>query len=189
MLWRLVKQVYALWQVRQDPVAYATSLGVSIGEGSAIFSNELSIFGGHPFLVTLGKRCFITEGVRFVTHDGGVLLFRRDMPDLDLVAPIVLGDDVYVGMRSIILPGTRVGNRCVIGAGSVVRGDVPGESVVAGVPARVIKPLSEYQAGLLAHGLSCGRMNPSAKEAFLKHHFCLRGGREAQNQTGGKSGF
>ena len=160
-----------MWQVRRDPVAYARGLGVSIGEGSAIFSNELDIFGTHPFLVRLGERCYITEGVRFVTHDGGILLFRAELPDLDVVAPIVLGNDVYVGTRTIILPGTAIGSNCVIGAGAVVRGEIPGGSVVAGVPARVIKPISEYRAGLVARGLACGRMDANAKNQFLRERF------------------
>ena len=175
LIWRLLRRVLAHWQVRQDAVGYARSLGVSIGEGSEIFSTELNIFGGEPYMVRLGRRCFITEGVRFVTHDGGVLLFRSELPDLDLIAPIVLGDDVYVGTRAILLPGTTVGSNCVIGAGSVVRGKIPSGSVVGGVPARVLKSIDEYRAGLVVRGVPCGRMTPAAKRLILERHFGIPG--------------
>jgi acetyltransferase-like isoleucine patch superfamily enzyme len=55
---------------------------------------------------------------------------------------IAIGDDVFVGARSIILKGSRIGNGSVIGAGSVVTGDIPPGVVAAGNPCRVIRPPS-----------------------------------------------
>lgn len=53
--------------------------------------------------------------------------------------PVVIGDDVWIGARAIIMPGIRIGNGAVIGAGAVVTKDVPNNAVVVGVPAKVIK--------------------------------------------------
>jgi acetyltransferase-like isoleucine patch superfamily enzyme len=58
-------------------------------------------------------------------------------------APVVLEDHVWVGAGAIILAGVRIGGRSIVGAGAVVTADVPPFSVVAGVPARVIK---QYEA-------------------------------------------
>ncbi len=55
--------------------------------------------------------------------------------------PIVIEDDVWVGMHAIILPGVRLGKACVVGSGSVVTKDVPPFTVVGGVPAKVIRTL------------------------------------------------
>lgn len=55
------------------------------------------------------------------------------------VEPVVIGDDVWIGLRSILLPGVKIGSHAVIGAGSVVTKDVPKWAIVAGNPARVIK--------------------------------------------------
>lgn len=55
------------------------------------------------------------------------------------VAKVKIGNDVWIGMRSIILPGITIGNGVVIGAGAVVTKDVPDYAIVAGVPARIIK--------------------------------------------------
>lgn len=51
----------------------------------------------------------------------------------------VIGDDVWIGHRVIILPGAKIGKGCVIGAGAVVSGEIPDYSIAGGVPARVIK--------------------------------------------------
>lgn len=55
------------------------------------------------------------------------------------VAEVVIGNDVWIGMRSIIMPGVCIGNGVVIGAGAVVTKDVPDFAIVGGVPARIIK--------------------------------------------------
>lgn len=56
----------------------------------------------------------------------------------------IIGDNVFVGMNSIILMGTQIGNNVIVGAGSVVSGHVPSDCVVAGNPAKVIRSLKEH---------------------------------------------
>lgn len=56
--------------------------------------------------------------------------------------PVEVGHDCWIGTRATIFPGVRIGNYCVIAAGSVVRDDVPDYSVVAGVPAKIVKKLN-----------------------------------------------
>ena len=53
--------------------------------------------------------------------------------------PVVIGDDVWIGARVIILPGVRIGTGAVVGAGAVVTKDVPDYAVVGGNPARILK--------------------------------------------------
>lgn len=53
-------------------------------------------------------------------------------------APIALGEDSFIGAGAIVLPGTTIGHNCIIGAGAVVKGQVPDYSIVAGNPARII---------------------------------------------------
>lgn len=54
-------------------------------------------------------------------------------------APIVIGDDCFIGMNSIILKGTTLGNNVIVGAGSVVHGTFPDNCIIAGNPARIVK--------------------------------------------------
>jgi maltose O-acetyltransferase len=71
------------------------------------------------------------------THPFDAALRRRE----EFGRPVVVGDDVWVGGGAIICPGVTIGARAVIGAGSVVTRDVPGDVVAAGNPCRVLRPL------------------------------------------------
>ena len=53
--------------------------------------------------------------------------------------PVVIGDNVFIGMRCIIMKGVTIGNNAVIGAGSIVTKDIPANSVAAGVPCKIIR--------------------------------------------------
>jgi acetyltransferase-like isoleucine patch superfamily enzyme len=66
---------------------------------------------------------------------------RRDQPSGGQTAPVVIGDDVFVGMNCLILKGVTIGDGSVVGAGSVVTRSVPQDVVVAGNPARIIREL------------------------------------------------
>ena len=121
---RLARWVRTQYYVRRNPVGYARSIGVTIGEDTQLYGGETSTFGSEPYLVTIGKNCHIAHEVRFITHDGMAGILRKRYPDIDLVARIEVGDNVAIGMRSIILPDVRIGSNCIIGCASVVNRDV-----------------------------------------------------------------
>ena len=60
------------------------------------------------------------------------------------LARIAIGSDVFVGARSVIMPGVRIGDRCIVAAGSVVTRSVPDGSIVGGNPARLIGSFDEF---------------------------------------------
>lgn len=69
--------------------------------------------------------------------------FHEIAPELPMrQMPVVIGNNVWIGVRSIILPGSVINDHCVIAAGSTVTGEVPAKSLAAGSPARVIKTLT-----------------------------------------------
>lgn len=116
------------------------SIGNDSGCSSTVFSSRSSI--------TVGKNVNLGGNVRIYDHDFHALDYRaRRDPIQDVLhtrsAPVVIGDDVFIGANAIILKGVNVGDRCVIGAGSVVSlKEIPPDSLVAGNPARVVKRLS-----------------------------------------------
>ncbi len=117
-----------------------------LGEvGSDVRLTGYPNFGSEPFLIRLGSHITIAANVAFVNHDGGVRVFRRELPDMHVYDQITVGDNVFIGMGSIILAGVTIGDNCVIGAGSVVTRDIPPGSVAAGVPCRLIKTYEEYR--------------------------------------------
>jgi acetyltransferase-like isoleucine patch superfamily enzyme len=105
-------------------------------------------FGTEPWLVEIGARTTIAAGVVFLTHDGSSRIFRHLIPEGSAFGNrfgrVRVGDDCFVGVNTILLPGVNVGPMSIVGAGSVVTRDVPPRTVAAGVPARALCTLDEY---------------------------------------------
>lgn len=142
LLRRLIVDTW-IWYAKGG-VALARSKGVTVGEGCRIY---IRAFGTEPFLVTIGDRVTITSGVRLITHDGSTWLVRdADGRRYQRYAGVTVGDDVFIGVDSIVMPGVTIGSRVVIGAGSVVTADCVGGSVYAGNPARRIGDFDRFDA-------------------------------------------
>ena len=93
--------------------------------------------------IILGDRVVISNECFFLVHDYSIttaLIAIGEQPETDvqIERDIVLGNNVFVGKRSIIMPSTVIGNDVIIGAGSVVRGIIPNNSVVIGNPCQIV---------------------------------------------------
>ena len=166
--WRLVVN-WVHW--RLDRVRQARALGVRVGCDCRIYDCH---FGSEPYLITIGDHVTITAGVQFCTHDGGVWVFRKEYPDIDVFAPIRVGNNVFIGAYSILLPGAVVGDNCVIGAGSVVAGEIPANCVAAGAPARVVRSLEEYRSRSLARAVHIRNLPREERRRILCEKFGLK---------------
>lgn len=139
----IVKKIVTRYKKAKDPVAYARSIGVTVGEGCRLLSSN---WGTEPWLISLGKRVCISGNVTFLTHDGSIWVFRNQPKYKDVLkyGAISIGDNCFIGYNATILPGVTIGANSIVGTGSVVTKDVPPNSVVAGVPAKVICTTEEY---------------------------------------------
>lgn len=109
--------------------------GISIGHGSGLGIN-CSVHGP----LSIGDNVMMGPDVVILTHTHNI--DRIDIPmgqQGSRIAKVSIGNDVWIGMRSIIMPGVTIGSGAVIGAGAVVTKDVPDYAIVGGVPARIIK--------------------------------------------------
>jgi acetyltransferase-like isoleucine patch superfamily enzyme len=142
---------------------YAKYLGVTFGSNVRITGN-LS-FGSEPYLIKIGDDVTITQGVIFHNHDGGVGILRKKYPGIDVIKPIKIGNNVFIGSNSTIMPGITVGNNVIIGASSLVTKDIPDNVIVGGVPAKFIKTLEEYEQKVLTEAIFIkNRSDPSKRE-------------------------
>lgn len=120
--------------------------GIKIGEGTYFFEPaSTKIDTTRPYLLEIGSYTKITRGVVILTHDYSLSVLRRVYGEfIGEGAKTIIGDNVFIGINSIILMGTHIGNNVIIGAGSVVKGNIPDNVVVAGNPAKIICTLDEH---------------------------------------------
>ncbi len=111
--------------------------GVKVGKNPGLVDCILDY--GHGYLIEIGDNSKFAH-VTILTHDAST----KNALGYSKIGRVKIGNDVFIGHGSVILPGTTIGDRVVIGAGSVVKGDIPSGSVAVGSPARVVCTYDEY---------------------------------------------
>jgi acetyltransferase-like isoleucine patch superfamily enzyme len=120
---------------------YAEIIGVSIGKGCRIYNDD---WGSEPYLISIGDMVTVSKRVVFITHDGSPWIFKNEHGRYYKYGKITIGNNVFIGMNSIIMPGINVGDNVIIGSGSVVTKSLPGGKVYAGNPAREVCTIEKY---------------------------------------------
>lgn len=170
LLKKIKRKFYALCL---SPTQYAKKIGVNMGSNVHIYGKVY--WSTEPWIITLGNNVHITDGVKFLTHDGGTLLFRKEIPDLEITKPILVGNNVYFGNNALIMPGVTIGNDVIIGAGAIVTKDIPDNSVAVGVPAKVIKTSDEYYEKIKRESLHLGHLKGQEKDRALQSYYKYQG--------------
>lgn len=133
----------------QEQLQIFKNKGMKVGNGCDFVSPGPN-FGSEPYLIEFGNNVTVSFDVAFVTHDAGTRVLRNlatnDKEKQTVIyGKIVVGNNCFIGCRTTILPGVKIGDNTIIGAGSVVNRDIPSNSVAAGVPCKVICSLEEYK--------------------------------------------
>lgn len=134
---KTVKWIVARLRGEQD-LNKLIKRGLTIGKNCKLGS--CTIDPSHCFHITIGDNVTFGPRVHVLAHDTSTkfhLGYTR-------VANVTIGNNVFIGANSVVLPGVAIGDNVIIGAGSVVTHDIPGDCVAVGAPARVIKPLDEF---------------------------------------------
>lgn len=139
--------------------------GINIGENCRMFTN---ISSTEPYLITIGDRVTVSSDVTFCTHDNGII---KVIPHkTDVVGPITIGDDCFIGMHSILMLGVSLGDHCIVGAGSVVTHSFPPHTVIAGNPARIVCTTEEYASKYKEYAIDFSCIPYSERAAYLNLH-------------------
>jgi len=163
----MLNRLYLFYLKKTNQIKWAKELGVIVGENCRLIDVS---FSSEPYLVKLGDHVSATK-VHFETHDGGVWVFHDKHPDWDIINKIVIGDNVFIGTGTIIMPGVIVGNNVIIGARSVVTKNIPSNQVWAGTPAKRIKEIDEYFEKVSKQVILTKNMNAKDKKDFLIRRF------------------
>lgn len=126
---------------------YQRTIMVAKNNGKIHIGDYVSISGATIYCwesITIGNHTNIGANVKIIDTDfHPVDPLKRMQADHTsaLRSPVVIGNNVFIGMNSIILKGTTIGDHCVIGAGSVVHGNFADHTMIAGNPAKVIRKI------------------------------------------------
>lgn len=144
----IISKIRKHWQCRtaKGYEQWLRQQGVVIGKNLHLFNhNSIRFDTTSPGLITIGDNVSITAEVSILTHDFCSSVFRNLYADyVPGRSKVTIGNNVYIGQKTMILRGVTIGDNVIIGAGTIVTKDIPSNSVVAGVPAKVICSLEEY---------------------------------------------
>lgn len=154
-----------------SPNKYAKKVGVQYGNNCVFRTKN---FGSEPYLIEIGNDVETSSNVCFVTHDGSLSVIRNSYPEynnIDIFGKITIGNNVFIGINTTILPGVKIGNNVIVGAGSIVKGTLNSNSVYAGCPAKYIISIEEYLLKNKSNFDYTFSLNPLEKKDFLINKF------------------
>lgn len=117
------------------------SMGMTCGDNFTRMKGAI-LDPSHCWLIEIGNNVTIAPRVHILCHDASTKHFLG----YTKIGRVTIGDNVFIGAESVVLPGIKIGNNSIIGANSTVTHDVPDNMVYAGNPAREIYSLNEYLA-------------------------------------------
>ncbi len=135
--------------------------GLIVGKNVTIMPTA-EIDASYPYLISIGDNSSISKFVQLIAHDQATFKFSKE--NFERLGKIEIKENCYIGQSSIILPGVTIGPNVLVAAGSVVNKDIPPNSCVVGVPARIYSKFDEFIKKQL--DLAMARPNFSSKETM-----------------------
>jgi acetyltransferase-like isoleucine patch superfamily enzyme len=155
---------YILNILLYSPEQYARNQGVIIGNNCNIQTRD---FGSEPYLVEIGDNVQITNGTKIFTHGSG-WVFRDEFPKFDTFGKVKIGNNVYIGNNSLIMPGVTIPSNTIVAAGSVVTKSYKEEGcIIGGNPARIIGNLQSLKNKLIPYNLNSKGLSYQKKKELL----------------------
>lgn len=150
----------------RDTLARLQSRGLVVGQ-NFFMQDDCTIDAWHCAQIRIGDDVTLGPRVMILAHDASM---KRALGYVR-IDPVRIGNRVFIGAGSIVLPGARIGDDVIIGAGSVVTGEIPDGSLALGNPARIVGSTSDYLQ----------RKREEIQQApCFDESFTLRGGADAE---------
>lgn len=154
LLWRILGVNYQMILKKLDYTLLKHDQFTTKGVGT--YDNGAKVWRWTKTPLTIGRYCSIAHGVNFIVDEGfhscsaitnypfinnlsSITELVEKRKELQQREGIHIGNDVWIGMNAIILPGVKIGNGANIAAGAVVTKDIPNYALVAGVPAKIVR--------------------------------------------------
>ncbi len=115
------------------------SMGMKVGKNFGRLGGVI-LDPSHCWLIEIGDNVTLAPRVHILCHDASTKQFLG----VTKIGRVTIGDNVFIGAESVVLPNVHIGSNVIIGANSTVTHDIPDGVVAAGCPARVICSLEEY---------------------------------------------
>jgi acetyltransferase-like isoleucine patch superfamily enzyme len=145
---KITKKILQIYHLSSDKryISYLRNKGVKIGNNYTILNRRsLSIDIQRPSLIEIGNNVFLNKNLNILAHDVSYVVFRELYGDfIPAWSGVSIGNNVYFGWNCTVLRGSKIGDNCIIAIGSIVTGEIPANSVAAGIPAKVICTIEEY---------------------------------------------
>lgn len=154
---------------KEKKVNYLRKKGIKIGQDCEIRTLH---FSTEPYLIEIGNKVRIASGTQFITHDGSIMCFSDELKG-GLFGKIKIGNNVFIGLNCIILLNTTIGDNCIVGAGSVVRGQFPENSVIIENPAKVVSNTTIQKIFFRNNPgfIKTNNLSETEKDNMVKTHF------------------
>lgn len=140
--------------------------GMQVGTGTFIL-NEAEDYGYNPRMISIGSNCAIASGVQFISNPA-IIKFSSESSE-NAEHKIIIHDNCFLGMNSIIYPDVVIGPNAIVGAGAVVTEDVPPNMCVSGNPSRVNCTVDFYRS--MCKKSIIPNYTPGNKRNVLQEHF------------------
>lgn len=114
-------------------------MGMTVGKNFKRL-NGVILDPGHCWLIEIGDNVTLAPRVHILCHDASTKQFLG----YTKIGRVNIGNNVFIGAETVVLPGVTIGDNVIVGANSTVTHDIPDNTVVAGSPARVICSLEQY---------------------------------------------
>ena len=138
--WQIMNLLYEIYHlVKGDSLYILKRRGLKIGKNFYYGFGSI-IDPDNCWHITIGDNVNFAPRVHVIAHDASTKLFLN----YTKIGKVTIGNTVFIGASSIILPGVTIGHEVVIGAGSVVSCDIPSRSVAYGNPAKVISTIDDF---------------------------------------------